>query len=238
MDGMRALAPQVYGVPGLGLGRVYLIEDPDGLTLIDAGLPFAADCIVRQLAAWGRPAGDVRRILVTHAHPDHAGGLARLQRLTGAQVIASAADRPVLEGRAPVPHRSGAPVPRLARRLGWSLRLAAARVDCVVSEGELLPAVLEGLRVLAVPGHTPGHLAFWQPDRGILFCGDVLVNGRGLHLPSPTWTVDMARNVRSLTRLAALDARLVCTGHGPPLERDAARRVRALAMRAQRMNTL
>ena len=231
---MRAIAAHVWSVPGLWLGRVYLIRDPDGLTLIDTGLPFAADRIAGQLAALGWPATTVvQRILVTHAHPDHAGGLARLQTLTGAQVIASAADRPVLEGRAPVPHRPGAAAPRLARRLGWSGRLPAAHVDRVVGEGDVLPDVLGGVRVLATPGHTPGHLAFWQPQRGILFCGDVLVNGRGLHLPSPTWTVDMALNIRSLARLAALGARLVCTGHGPPLGRDAARRMRALATRAQ-----
>lgn len=226
---MIPIAPQIYSVPGLGLGRVYVLADADGLTLVDTGLPWTSGRLLRQLAAVGGPLGAVRRILVTHAHPDHAGGLAAVQAATGATVYAGAADGPALAGRSPVAYRPGALLPTVARRLGWSLRLPAAQIDTVLGEGDVLPEVLGGLHVLAVPGHTPGHLAFWQPARGVLFCGDVLVNGRGLHLPSPTWTADMPANCRSLARLATLDARLVCTGHGPPLARAAARRVRALA---------
>src|SRR3712207_9277782 len=99
---MRPTCPGVYAFPGLVVGRVYAIEDPDALTLIDAGLSFAPARIIRQLAAAGYAPADVRRILVTHAHPDHVGGLPELKALTGAEVIASAAERPVVEGRAPI----------------------------------------------------------------------------------------------------------------------------------------
>jgi len=114
-----------------------------------------------------------------------------VQAATGATVYTGAADEPTLAGRCPVAYRARALLPIVARRLGWSLCLPAAWMDTVLGEGDSVPEVLGGLRVLAGPGHTPGHLAFWQPDRGVLFCGDVLVNGRGLHLPSPTWTADM-----------------------------------------------
>ncbi len=230
--GLRPVAPGVYSIPGLGLGRVYCLIDPDGVTLIDAGLPGAGRLILRRLARAGIPPGALRRILVTHAHPDHAGGVAGLQAATGARVYAGAADRAVVEGRAIVPHRPGAVVPRLLRRLGWAGRLPAARVDMVLDEGDWLPEVLGGLRVYAAPGHTPGHVAFWQPERRLLFCGDVAVNGRGLRLPSPTWTVDMAEDVRSLTRLAALAPALLCSGHGPPLADGPARRMHTLVARA------
>ncbi len=226
---MTPIAPQIYSVPGLGLGRVYVLADADGLTLVDTGLSWTAGRLLRCLDAVGGQLETVRRILVTHAHPDHAGGLAAVQAATGATANAGAADGPALAGRSPIAYRPSALLPTVARRLGWSLRLSAARVDRVLGEGDVVSEVLGGLHVLAVPGHTPGHLAFWQPVRGVLFCGDVLVNGRGLHLPSPTWTADMPANCRSLARLATLDARLVCTGHGPPLAYDAARRVRAPA---------
>src|SRR5918998_2718735 len=99
---MKAVLSGVYTFTGLVTGRVYAIEDVDGLTLVDAGLSFAPGRIVGQLGAAGYAPGDVRRILVTHAHPDHVGGLPQLKALTGAEVIASAAERAVIEGRAPI----------------------------------------------------------------------------------------------------------------------------------------
>ena len=229
---LRKIAPGLYTFTGLVLGRVYLIVDPDGLTIIDTALPWAAGEIIRQLVAAGRRPAEVKRILVTHGHPDHAGGLPRLKTITGAQVIASAAERAVIEGKAPVGHRP--PVrPSAMRRLAWppQVTLRGTTVDRVVGDGETLTEVMGGLRVIATPGHTPGHISFWQPDRRVLFCGDVIAASLGMRLPSPTWTVDMDENRRSIKRLAALDASIVCFGHGSPLVQDTARRLRTFARR-------
>ena len=227
---MREIAPGLFTFTGLVLGRVYLIVDPDGLTIIDTALPWAAGTIIRQLVAAGRRPAEVKRILVTHGHPDHAGGLARLKTITGAQVIASAAERAVIEGKAPVEHKP--PVRTSAmRRLAWppQVTLKGTTVDRVVGDGETLTEVMGGLRVIATPGHTPGHISFWQPDRRVLFCGDVIAASLGMRLPSPTWTVDMDENRRSIKRLAALDASIVCFGHGSPLVQDTARRLQTFA---------
>ncbi len=104
---MKKIIPGVSTFTGLIVGRVYLIEDADGLTVIDTGLDLAANQIVRQLQAIGRTAADVKRIVITHAHPDHIGGLPRLKALTGAQVIASSIECPVIEGKIPIPRRAG-----------------------------------------------------------------------------------------------------------------------------------
>src|SRR5205823_91211 len=109
--------------------------------------------------------------------------------------------------------------------------LSGTTVDRVVEDGETLAEVMGGLGVIATPGHTPGYISFWQPDRRILFCGDVIAAGLGIRLPSPTWTVDMDENRRSIKRLAGLDAAIVCFGHGHPLAQDAAQRVRNFARR-------
>src|SRR4051812_12742417 len=100
---MQRILPGLYTFTGLVIGRVYLIRDRDGLTLIDTGLALAADRIIRQITRAGGRADQVRRILITHAHPDHAGGLHRLKALTGAEVIAAALERPVLAGECPIP---------------------------------------------------------------------------------------------------------------------------------------
>lgn len=211
-----------------------MIEDSGGLTIVDAGLPFAPAVIVRQLRAAGRDPREVKHILVTHAHPDHVGGLPVLKALTGARVIASALERAVVEGRVAV---AQTPPEKLtgARRYVRppAMRLRGTVVDQEVANRDLLD-IMGGLEVIATPGHTPGHVSYWQPRRRILLCGDVMVNGLWLRLPAPAFTYDMEENRRSIGRLARLEARVVCTGHGEPLRHDAAHRVKEFARRVAR----
>ncbi len=229
---MKQIIPRLYRFTGLLVGRVYGIEDPDGLTLIDTGLELAADRILQQLHAAGRPPQAVKRILITHAHPDHVGGLPTLQAATGAQVIASAGERPVIEGKIPVPR----PAPDQLSGLNRLLRVPPTTfkptpVDRVVADGEVLAEVMSGLQVLATPGHAPGHLAFWQPQARILFCGDVMMHVAGLRLPIAIATVDMTEDKRSIRALARRKPRLICFGHGVPLGRNAADTLQAFADR-------
>ena len=82
------ITPDVHLIPG-GFVNTYLISDPDGLTLIDAGLARRWRKILKYIASLGHAPQDLRRILVTHADGDHAGGLAALQAASGARVYAS-----------------------------------------------------------------------------------------------------------------------------------------------------
>jgi glyoxylase-like metal-dependent hydrolase (beta-lactamase superfamily II) len=221
---VKQIIPGVSTFTGLIVGRVYVIEDVDGLTVIDAGLDLAANTIVRQLQAIGRTATDVKRIVITHAHPDHIGGLPKLKALTGAQVIASSIERPVIEGKVSIPGRAGRPrsTQPIAR---------PTPVDREVQGGETLKDVMGGLQVIFTPGHAPGHMSFWQPERRVLFCGDVLMNTLGLRLPIAAFTVDMDENKRSIRCLAELNAAIVCFGHGAPLTHHAAQRMSEFARR-------
>ena len=209
---MQQVVPGVHTFTGLLVGRVYALESTDGLTLVDAGLGLAAAKVLQQLQAAGRSAADVKRILITHAHPDHIGGLAKLQTATGAQVVAQALEWPVIAGQVSALQSA-----------------TAARRD--VHGGETLPEVLGGLQVLLTPGHTRGHVCFWQSDRRLLFCCDVIMRLRGLGLPFPVVTVDMDENKRSIKRIAGLGAEVVCFCHGQPLLHDAASQLRAFAAR-------
>ncbi len=229
---MKQIIPGLYTFTGLIMGRVYLIEDPDGLTLIDTGIGNAVPKILRQLQAAGRTARDVKRILITHAHPDHIGGLPALHAATGAQVITSAGERSVIEGEIPI---QGPPRDRQSALMKLMPRPSPLStptpVDQVVGDGAMLKEVMGGLQVIATPGHAPDHISFWQPQQRILFCGDVLMRLGGLRLPPAAFTVDMAEDKRSIRRLAALRPRLVCFGHGLPLGRNAADTVQAFADR-------
>jgi glyoxylase-like metal-dependent hydrolase (beta-lactamase superfamily II) len=192
------------------MGRVYALESTDGLALIDAGLGLAANKVLRQLQVSGRSPSDVKRILITHAHPDHIGGLAQLQAATGAQVIAHSVEWPLL-----------------LRQVSALAHDPAAR--CEAQDGETLPEVLNGLHAILTPGHTLGHVCFWQPDRRLVFCGDVMMRLPRLRLPFAAFTVDMNENKRSIKKIAELNADVVCFGHGQPLMRDAASQLRAFA---------
>jgi glyoxylase-like metal-dependent hydrolase (beta-lactamase superfamily II) len=144
------------------------------------------------------------------------GGLAKLQSETGAQVVAHPLEWPVIASKVVETPRSTAPV------------------RCEVQGGETVPEVLGGLRVIFTPGHAPGHVCFWQPDRHLLFCGDVLMRLPRLRLPFAAFTVDMAENKRSIKKIAELNAEVVCFGHGQPLMRDTASQLRAFAAKFEK----
>lgn len=219
---MKQVAPGIHNFTGLIAGRVYLIKDPDGLTLIDTGMSLAASRIVKQIEGAGHKITDVKRILLTHAHPDHVGGLPELKKLSGAQLVASKIEQPVVEGKEKIPRRSkGFTLPETT--------LEGTPVDRVVEDGDTIDEALDGLQVVFTPGHSPGHIAFWQPDKRILFCGDVLFNTPHLRLPFAIVTVDMDENKRSIKRVAELDASIVCFGHGNPLTKNAAQKIRDFA---------
>ncbi len=227
---MKRILPGLYTFGGLLAGRVYLIEDTDGLTLIDAGLPIAGARILGQLREGGYRPADLKRILITHAHPDHVGGLPAIKQASGAEVIASKIEKPVIQGDVPVPRKDPAELSPIARLLVQpGVKISGTAVDRTVEDGEVLAEVMGGLQALLTPGHTPGHLAFWQPDRRILFVGDVIFCIVRLTLPLAIATVDMAENIRSIQRLAGLSPEVACFGHGSPMLENTAERIRAFS---------
>lgn len=231
---MREVLPGVYGFHNLLVGRVYAIQDPDGLTLIDAGMPLAARRILSQLAAAGYQPQDVKRILITHAHADHIGGLPALQASTGADVIASCIEAPIVEGREPqqvVPRQQLKPLDRLMRgnQEEGSL-LPGTPITRMLEDGEQLPNIMDGLQAILTPGHTPGHTAFWQPERRVLFCGDAIMHFFTLSGPFQGYSCDLQDIEHSIKKLAALAPQVVCFGHGKPLF-DAADAIAAFADR-------
>ncbi len=100
---MKEVVAGVYTFEGLMVGRVYLLEGGEGLTLIDTSIGSAGKKILKQLQAAGHQPKDVKHIIITHAHPDHVGSLKMLKEATGATVIASAFEKPVIAGEMAIP---------------------------------------------------------------------------------------------------------------------------------------
>jgi glyoxylase-like metal-dependent hydrolase (beta-lactamase superfamily II) len=111
------------------------------------------------------------------------------------------------------------PAHPINRVIGWAFPGPGHPVARRLNEGD----EVAGFRVLDVPGHSAGHVAFWRESDRVLICGDVFTNidtltgVPGLHEPKPFFTPDPARNRESMRRLAALEPALVCFGHGRPL---------------------
>lgn len=221
------LLPGIHQVDGVA-SNVFLIVEPDGLTIVDTGMPGSGPKIVAYVESLGRRAADVRRILLTHEHADHVGGAPALAQATGAEVIAHPLDAPAIEGRAPRQLPRNPLVSLAFRVVTWRLR--PVPVAHLVQDGELLP-VLEregGLRVVTTPGHTPGQIAFYLPGARVLFGGDAYVHTDGRVAPPPAmFTRDMGQARKSLAALATLDVAASLPGHGAPITQGAGALLRA-----------
>jgi len=205
----------VYIIPEVA-ANTYVIEDLDGLTLIDAGLPRSQGRILRFTSSLGRPARDVRRILLTHADWDHVGSLAALHKATGAHTYASRIEAEALAaGRSSRPTKLPSSTSIIRRLMRRFMSPRPFKIDEILADEEVVP-VLGGLQVVDTAGHCPGHISFFSPSAGILFCGDSMVTDeQGIHGSRPIFTWDPVMAQNAVQKQASLGARIVASGHGP-----------------------
>lgn len=227
MDGQ--VTEHVYAVDA-GALRLFLIVLPEGLTLIDAGFEGSMAAIEETVHALGRRSDEIRDILGTHSHPDHACGLAEVKAATGARLWMHPAEAAMV--RAGRTFRPWKPAPGL-KNLEFATRVVMpspqtctpVEVDQEVQPGETIP-VAGGIKALGTPGHTLGHLAFlWPGDGGVLFVGDVAKNEDELGL-SPIYE-DLTEGLESLLRLGQEEFETACFAHGAPIVGNAAAVFRA-----------
>ncbi len=209
------IIPNVHLIPN-GFVNAYLIVDPDGLTLIDAGMARDGKPTLKYIAGLGRSPADLRHIIIIHVDADHVGGVVALKAASGARIYASQAEAEALAaGRSSRELKGGFLVGLLMKLMPSSFEIVPAASDELVTDGQVLP-VLGGLRVVATPGHTPGHVSFFAPAAGILFSGDSIISEKGRLIQSrPAATWDAAQAQASAKAQAALGATIVCPGHGP-----------------------
>ena len=188
--------------------NVYLAGD----VLIDAATRQGENRIMRQIA--GRA---VNAHALTHAHPDHQGSSHAICERLAIPLWCGRGDVPAMETPGGI---SSSQAPSLLNRLQQRFWTGPPHpVARALVEGD----EVGGFTVLEVPGHAPGHVAYWRESDRVLILGDVLNNMNvrtgvtGLHEPPAIFTPDPARNRESARKLAALRPALACFGHGPPL---------------------
>lgn len=233
---VRKISPHSYQFTRLGLVNCYLVRESDSFTLIDTGIPGSAKRMID--AARAIAPEPIARLLLTHAHGDHIGSLDALAASLGQPQVAIGKREARLLPKKPAQDRSLDPGEvQVPMKGGFSG--ANTRPTHLLSDGELYGS----LRVVATPGHTPGHLSYFDERDGTLYGGDALVTvGGQVHVvafgpwffPLPaigTWHKPTA--VASARRLAELPIRRYAVGHGvvveagPELLLDAVKRAEA-----------
>jgi glyoxylase-like metal-dependent hydrolase (beta-lactamase superfamily II) len=226
------VADGVYHVQGPGTNWQLLVEGQD-VTLVDAAWPRDFALVRRSLAAIQRRPQDVAVILLTHAHRDHLGTAAEFARRYGTPTRSHVDEAPHARGEVIEEISKLALLARLwhptvmvfAATLFWHGAMQVERLSEVGTFDEAGSLDVPGRPVpVATPGHTSGHCSFHLPDRGVLIAGDAFVTVDLLRRrpklgPMPAvFDHDPSESVRSLRRLAMLDAEIVLPGHGVPFD--------------------
>lgn len=228
---MQRIAQGIFRLEAAGFVNAYLIEGGADLTLVDTGHSRAASALLAEIKGNGFDLKDIGRVVLTHAHADHVGGIAALLDHHHVRVYAHPREIPVLQGKAPMPRFRG--------MKGFLLREAHQRLLPWTPLKGVLPVEpgtpLRGIpqwQVLHTPGHTEGSLSLFHPVRQILICGDALSNRGGiLHVPPDYLNQDAKALRRSLDSLARLDSDVLCCGHGPVVRGGAFRHIDAAIQR-------
>jgi glyoxylase-like metal-dependent hydrolase (beta-lactamase superfamily II) len=183
----------------LGFVNAYVLIRGKEAAVVDTGTPNNATKIADVVRTAGLSWNAVHHVILTHYHPDHIGSVG--------EVLAAAAKATAYAGAADIPQIK-------------SLRPLKAVGD----NDEVF-----GLRVIATPGHTPGHVCVFDPAGSLLILGDAMNNTGKLAGPNPQYTADMAQAHQSVKKLAKLKFQRAMFGHGDPIDKGASQAIAKLA---------
>lgn len=224
--------PNLIQLTYYGFVNVYLVREEDGFTLVDTALESCASSMVQRASQFGLP---IKRILLTHAHADHSGGLDAVHALVPeAEFVMPARDARFLTGDMSLDPDE----PQDKLRGGWVIRKTPP--TRLLHEGDRVGS----LEVIATPGHTPGHMSFLDTRDGTLLTGDAFDTMTGIAVSGTlkplfplvalaTWHKPSC--LESARKLRALSPSRLAVGHGPVLERPLAAMDQAIGMLASKL---
>ncbi len=184
----------------LGFVNAYVLIRGKEAAVVDTGTPNNASKIADVVRTAGLGWDAVHHVILTHYHPDHIGSVG--------EVLTAAAKATVYAGAADIPQiKSPRPL------------------KAVADNDEVF-----GLRVIATPGHTAGHVCVFDPAGSLLILGDAMSNiGNKLGGPNPQYTADMSQAHQSVKKLAKLTFQRAVFGHGEPIDKAASQEIAKLA---------
>jgi glyoxylase-like metal-dependent hydrolase (beta-lactamase superfamily II) len=184
----------------LGFVNAYVLVRGKEAAVVDTGTVGNASKIADVVRAAGLGWEAVRHVILTHYHPDHIGSVG--------EVLAVAPKAIAYAGAADIP------------------QIKSPRPLKAVSDND----EVFGLRVIATPGHTPGHVCVYDPAGSLLILGDAMNNmDDNLSGPNPQYTADMAQAQQSVKKVAKLKFERAMFGHGEPIDKGASQAIAKLA---------
>jgi glyoxylase-like metal-dependent hydrolase (beta-lactamase superfamily II) len=218
---MAEILPGVHQVEGVDPSpdfstHVYLVKDKGASwTLIDTGLPGAHQAILAYLAKIKVEPTSVKKILITHLHRDHVGSLKVMIERTRARTFAHWIEAAYI---AMHPQYDGPGTPPAE----------PVTIDETLKDGDSVDAA-GGLLVYHTPGHTPGHVSYYQTERKLLFSGDLFFgNGDQVVLTPPEYSHHIPTAQISARRMGQLSVDSLLTYHGGPILKNGGTVMRAL----------
>src|SRR6266480_2085166 len=170
---VERVRPGVWSIPvpipnnPLRYVLVYAFETDRGIYIVDAGwnTDDAFDTLAAGLTMVGASVADVRGVMVTHIHPDHYGLAGRVRETSGAWVGLHPADAALIPDRYDHPDE-------LLARVAATLKRWGAPPDVLLEDGDKPDVPGWDIQAIWTPGHSPGHLAFWEPRNRLMLTGD------------------------------------------------------------------
>jgi glyoxylase-like metal-dependent hydrolase (beta-lactamase superfamily II) len=195
---------------------VWLVQTGDTFTLIDTGAPESTKHLIPALREATQGRGP-QRVLLTHAHIDHAGGLNALNLVWQPEVICHREEAPLVRGDISYRQLKTKNPPFWLGRLLMPQPVWDVKITQILEGGQSAA----GMAVIHLPGHSPGHIGFLHPQDMAMICGDAIMNiGGHLTMPFPFSTQDPGAARVSIKRLADLDSKLLLPSHGQPITRN------------------
>ena len=212
LPGIHRIAVGKSNIDGLYPPNVYIVMG-QRCAIVDTGYNRPDDINTRSAYLTGLGDPQIDAILVTHRHPDHAGGAAALHRRTGAPVLGHAEEKEHIEKQ-----------------------MEGMKLSRTVADNETIDLGGVTLEVVHTPGHTMGSICILVKERGILFTGDTIL-GFGTSVINPH-EGDMGLFIESMYKLQRYDLATILPGHGNPVDDPKAKIQGLIDHRMERENQM